>query len=305
MRTAAAGRVVEHHDRWSSPAVPAVIRDDGPEPAGLRRPAPWVQHRRPRLVHEDPVGCLQVRPHLLDDRPEVEAGPPDPVAQGRPIECNPLPLVDPGLAIEREVVAELRDDDLGDQRFGRQPAGHHMFGRMRLDHRAGAAAAGVSRPPRDQHAELSRDDVETLGDVLADLRHLPAAARAEDALGLDHPLDPGQVLRQVAAVPLRRALRVVRRALQGPPRLLLGRLQHALGDLHVLERQVELLRVQLLRRPPELLPPQLATMLSRRRCASCASATPPRSRRAGAEMRVLFDKGGIGHGPDQGTGPQR
>jgi hypothetical protein len=34
------------------------------------------------------------------------------------------------------MVAELRDDDLGDQRLGRQPARHDVLGRMRLRHRA-------------------------------------------------------------------------------------------------------------------------------------------------------------------------
>ena len=58
MHAAAAGGVVEHHDRWSNPAVPVrhrsrtpatrwlTVGDDGPEPAGLRRPAARVQHRR-------------------------------------------------------------------------------------------------------------------------------------------------------------------------------------------------------------------------------------------------------------------
>ena len=59
---------------------------------------------------------------MRDDRPEVEAGLADPVAQGGPVERDPLPPVDLGLAVERQVVSELGDDDLGDQRLGGQAA---------------------------------------------------------------------------------------------------------------------------------------------------------------------------------------
>src|SRR3546814_13119467 len=68
-----------------------------------------------------------------------------------------LPGIDVGLAVKGQMVAELRDDDLGDQRLRRQPAGHDVFGRMRLRERARAAAAGVFRAPGDQHAELRGD----------------------------------------------------------------------------------------------------------------------------------------------------
>ena len=73
-----------------------------------------------------------------------------------------------------------------------------------------------------------------------------------------------------------------------------------------LERQVELLRVELLRCPPELLPPQHA---------DDAHQTPLlllcfHQRRLGLgepgpEAHVLFGKGGTGHNSDQGTGLRR
>jgi len=192
VHTAAAGGVVEHHDRWPGAAVAAVIRHDGLEPAGLRPPAPGFQHRRPGFVHEDTVRALQPLAQVRDDRPEREAGAADPVAERRPVERDPLPPADPGLAVERKMVSGLRDHDLGDQRLGGQAAGDDMLGRMGLHHGTRAAAAGVSRAPGDQHAELRRHDVRTLGHVLADLRHLAAAARARDGLGRDHPPDPGQ-----------------------------------------------------------------------------------------------------------------
>ncbi len=47
--------VVEHHDRRVGAAVAAVIRDDGPEKAGLGFSASGIEHRRSCLIHEDPI----------------------------------------------------------------------------------------------------------------------------------------------------------------------------------------------------------------------------------------------------------
>ena len=41
------GGVVKHHDRWVGTAVTSIIRDDGPEVAGLRFPSSGIEHRRP------------------------------------------------------------------------------------------------------------------------------------------------------------------------------------------------------------------------------------------------------------------
>lgn len=45
-----------------------------------------------------------------------------------------LALEDIGLAVERQMIAELRDHGPGDELFGRQAAGHDMFRRMGLRH---------------------------------------------------------------------------------------------------------------------------------------------------------------------------
>ncbi len=121
-----------------------------------------------------------------------------------------------------------------------------MLGRMRLRHGLRTAAAGVSGPPRDQHLELRRDHIEPLGDVLTDPGHLAATAGAKGAGRLDHALDPGQVRRQVPAVA--RGLPRCLPARPGKRRLglLLRRLQHALGQLGIFQRQVELVGRQLL-----------------------------------------------------------
>jgi hypothetical protein len=72
--------------------------------------------------------------------------------------------------------------------------------RMRLRHGLRAAAAGVFRSPRHQHPELGWDHIELFRHILTDPGHLAAATRALRAGGFDHPFDPGQVRRQVAAI---------------------------------------------------------------------------------------------------------
>jgi hypothetical protein len=60
------------------------------------------------------------------------------------------------------MIAKFGDNDLSDHGLRRQAAGHDMLGRMRLCDRRRAAPAGVFRPPGDEHAQLSRDQVEPL-----------------------------------------------------------------------------------------------------------------------------------------------
>ena len=105
--------------------------------------------------------------------------------------------MDIGLPVEGQMVAELCDDDLGDQGLARQPGRHHVFARMGLHHRARTAAAGIFGAPGDQHAQLRRDHIEPLEDIFANLRHLAAAAGAQRALRLDDALHPRQVGRQM------------------------------------------------------------------------------------------------------------
>ena len=110
----------------------------------------------------------------------------------------------------------------------------------------------------------------------------------------------------MAAVAFRHAAFGSTLPLQCASRLLLRRFQHALRQFDIFERQIELLRVELLGPPPELLPAQLAD----------DAFQPPlrldriRQRRlglgeAGLQKRVLFGQGGVGHGCDQAHGRDR
>jgi hypothetical protein len=112
----------------------AVVGDDGPEEAALGGLSARVQHRCPGFIDKDAVRAAQMGLHVIDDRHQMEAGATDPVAERAPVEVDPLPFEDLGLAVEWQVVAKLRHDDRGYEQFRRQPAGHDMLGGMRLCH---------------------------------------------------------------------------------------------------------------------------------------------------------------------------
>ena len=69
---------------------------------------------------------------------------------------------------------------------------------------------------------------------------------------LDHPLDPGQMRRQMPTVARGLAGRLRPLSAQRSLSLLLRGLKHALGQFGILERQVELVGRQLLRTLAEL-----------------------------------------------------
>lgn len=106
--------------------------------------------------------------HALGDGLEVEAGSASPVAQCRAIKPDALAGIDLGLPVKWQVITELGDDDLGDQRLGRQTVRHHMLRSMGLHDRARAAATSVFWAAGDQHAQLRRGHVQPLADILAD-----------------------------------------------------------------------------------------------------------------------------------------
>jgi hypothetical protein len=100
----------------------------------------------------------------------VEADTTGPVAQCRPIELDALASIDIGLPVERQMITELGDDDLRDQRPGRQPAGHHMLGRRRFmaerSNQAIKAVAGRTCFVTEMHA------IKPVGDPRYDATHV-------------------------------------------------------------------------------------------------------------------------------------
>ena len=128
-----------------------------------------------------------------------------PVGQRRAIEVDAVAGIDPRLAVERQAVGVLGDNDLGNQRLGRHAAGDQTLRRRSLDDRLGAGPATVARAPGDPDPQAQRDHVELLGDVLIDHVQRAAAAWAGLVGDVDNDLVALQMGRQVTAVALRRA----------------------------------------------------------------------------------------------------
>jgi hypothetical protein len=161
----------------------------------------------------------------------------------RPLDVETLRGQHLGLPVERQMPSVFGDHDRGHHRLGRQPALDQPLGRRRLHNRLFAGPAGVFGTVRHHRPELRRDDVEPLGGFLADHTHGRPAARAGLVLGPDRHMDARQMGGKRAAVgpALFRAGASVPLVL-----LVVGRLARGDGLLDILERQGELVRVELL-----------------------------------------------------------
>lgn len=253
-RTAALAvrRIDIGHRRRRRAAPWSVVACIGPQlsglgPSGLRR----RDHRHHRLVGEQLGRALELGHQMRMDRRQPPGGAADPVGEHRALDVDALAGIDAGLTVERAVIGIFRDHHLGDQRIGRDALVDHEARRRRLDH-AGlvAAATAIAWTPGDEHAELDGDNVEALADILADHVKVAIAAGADLALDVDDLFDPLQMRRQrtkVLPAPL---------ALLSVPGLVERCLDLGLcarqRDLEILERQLELIGIELLAARPEL-----------------------------------------------------
>lgn len=197
--------------------------------------------------------------HPFVERAQPPAGPPHPVAERQTVEPDPLPLVDLGLPIQRLVIGEFADQHVGDQGLGGEPA-IDRTGRCRRLHDWGVAGAtGLARPTEHLHPEERRHDVEHPAHRLADLMQRPAAAGTGLVVAIHHHLDLRQALRQLVhgtlAPPARgcRRVRGVRRH-RGLRRSRCG----GFGLLEILDRQRQLVGIDLLGARPEPVPLELS-----------------------------------------------
>lgn len=144
-----------------------------------------------------------------------------------------------------------------------------MRRRPGLDDARATLGAGVFRADRDDHLIARRHPVEPFRPVFADPHHVAATAGTNDALGLDHPLDPRQVVGQCTGLPLLARNGLVRIANLsridcagfdlfldgGDPRLCFGDRR-----FKVFQRQFHLRRVELFRFRPELRAPVVVNL---------------------------------------------
>jgi hypothetical protein len=144
------------------------------------------------------------------------------------------------------MVGILGDDHMGDQGFGRQTAFDQARRCRCLDHGPRAVAAGIFRPADHQHAELLRNHIEPLRNILANGVKRAAAAGATPVIDIDHHIDPRQVLGQRSAVDLAPA----RWAWAGY-RLFFSSLGRGNALLEVLQAERQLIGIELLRAAAE------------------------------------------------------
>ncbi|ANT54836.1 hypothetical protein A6B35_33275 (plasmid) [Mesorhizobium amorphae CCNWGS0123] len=120
----------------------------------------------------------------------------DPVGERGAVQIDALPGVDLRLAIERQVIGILGDQNLGDRRLGWQTAFDQPGGRRSLHDNILAGTTRIFRPAHDDHAQLRRHDIEPLADLFADPMKSVAAARTGMVLDVDDYLDARQMRRQ-------------------------------------------------------------------------------------------------------------
>lgn len=204
------------------------------------------------------VAAHHLRPHPLDQRPEHGDRLAAPVNQRRAREVSALARQDLALAVQREMIVVLGDEDAGEQAGAGHAARDRAHRRCRLHHPL-ALPAGLLQPRRLEHLQLRGDELEHLRHVLADQAQGTAAVRAalagveNDALahrGRGDPRLAAPARQDALAARLWAWFSCGRRN-----RCLRGGHRH----LEILERQLQLLDLaaDLLRARPELLPLEL------------------------------------------------
>ena len=98
------------------------------------------------------------------------------------------------------MVGVLHRRDMGKEGFAHHAAVDRLFGRRRLNHRALASPATVTRTDDPLHPILNRNDVEHLLLRLADLVQTAATAWAALVGDVDDHINARQMRRQTAAV---------------------------------------------------------------------------------------------------------
>ena len=177
MLAAAVARVEEDRRRRRRAAERPVVAHIGPEPAGdglasWPAPAPWCRRR----------GCARRRAHArrisVDQRRQRRRAGADPVGQRRDVEIDALAGDSVSLCrFSGWCLPNLRVQDHRQQARPGPAAGDRMERRRRLGDRLAGPAGELLAHGLD-HLPLARDHLQRLGDVLAELGELAAAARA-------------------------------------------------------------------------------------------------------------------------------
>src|SRR3974390_1039086 len=232
----------------------AIVAGVGPKLPDLGSSSTRIEHRRRRLVGEKPCRALQRFEQTLMHGAQLIGGAADPIGERRAIELDPLSRVNLRLSIERQMVGVFGDDDMGDERLGRNAALDQPLLRRRLGDLALAAPTSVFGTTGDDALETRRRHVEPLGHVLGDYMPQSLAAGAALVGNVDDDLFTGQMGGKRAAIDAALASRFL---LLAGLLLLRFRGRRSQRLLDVLEHQGELIGVDLLRAGAEAVALQL------------------------------------------------
>ena len=108
----AVGRVEEQRRRRSRAGERPLVADIGPQPPGLGLAGARRQHRHRRVVDMQRVRGHHIGGKRVDQRLQRRRRRADPAGQSRGFQADPLAGEDLGLAVERQMVVVLRDDDV-------------------------------------------------------------------------------------------------------------------------------------------------------------------------------------------------
>jgi hypothetical protein len=191
------GRIAKEHRRGLFTSCRPVIAHVRPQPAGLGPPAPRIEHR-----HWGVIGMqLPRRHHIAGQRLEQRIDQPEtpayPFGHRRTLELYAFASVDLRLAIQRQVIGILRNQDVGEQSRAGETALDRARGRREL-HNAFTFRARQLRAYVLDHPEARRNVIQNLRDVLANLAHRRPAVGTR-ARGRMFNAGARQVLRQRAA----------------------------------------------------------------------------------------------------------
>ncbi len=259
MCSAAIARIVKHRGRRRRSAERAVITHIDPRAGDVGLAA--GQHRHGGIIAMQPRGGEDMRLDTLKDRRQHRAAGANLVGQRRQAERHAFLGVAFSLPIKRLVLSELFEHQNRQQAGTGPTAGDHMERRGRLAD-ALAVAAGELLADVLDHLPLPRNDLERLGDILAQLGQTrPAAAGAGRRAGHHHPLARQMLGERLA----RAALAAERGDIGGLGRRLLGRefilrrrrFQFFELQFHLIEQPRAALRALAVNLPPELLDLQL------------------------------------------------
>jgi hypothetical protein len=130
----------------------------------------------------------------------IDRRSPDPARQRRALQIHARSTVDLGLPVERAVIGVFGHQHMGDRRLGGQGAFDQAARRRRLNHPRRTCPACIFRADRCNHPELGGDDIQSLGAIFTDPRHVAATAGTLRARRFDHLFDARQLLRQPAEI---------------------------------------------------------------------------------------------------------